>query len=139
MLNKNLFFYLELPIEEGFQTYVFPLEKNLLTLNLLVNKSLDYRLNCLYNQTYLIPYENIHYKLEEIIYNNNILKLLYGKDISLNKDYLLYFFKKSNIVKKAFNSPFLNSEKFFYNKEWYLFTGYDIKSLDLISDSIIII
>ena len=126
---------MELPLEEGFQTYVFPLEKKLLTLNLLINKSLEFRLNCLYNQTYIIPYENIHYKIEEYITQNNILKNLYGNNLSLNTDYIHFFTKKSNIINQAFNSPFLNSEKVFYNKEWYLFNGYNVELVDLINIS----
>lgn len=132
MLNKKLFFYLEVPMEDGFHIYVDPFEKKLLTLNLLIHRSLDFRLNCPHEKTYIVAYEKVHYKLQDYLILKKKLLTIYGDTIDWNYNHIKFFMKKSQIINQMFNSPFLDTKKGYLNRHWYFFDKYEVKLEDVI-------
>lgn len=130
MFKSKLFFYLEIPIEEGFHTYVLPLEKKLITYNVLLYRSLEYRLNCAKENLILTPYEKVTYEFREYLAHQDLLKSIYGNDLELNELYIEYFFKKRNIIFEMFHSVFVDHIKFFLHKDWYYFNGYGVIWID---------
>ena len=127
-LNKN-FFYFKMPTETNLGIYVGPLERDLLTYNCLLTRSLAGRLDQK-NSKYLqkIPYERISYLQEETLLHK---KLINSFDFKiLKKEELLNFFKiKEKIINEKFYSYQLHHKKLL-NKDWYHFKGYYVKSED---------
>lgn len=139
-INNSLeksFFYFKMPTETNIGIYVGPIERDLLTYNCLLTRSLAGRLDQ-ENQKYLqkIPYERITYLYEEALLHKKLLINFFGK-IEQKKDLITFFRIKEKIINEKFYSYQLYNKKLL-NKDWYNFKGYYVKAADFLEVNLLI-